>query len=127
LRDRREASPLSGVRLPLLALPFFDAQGQNFHELVDEGLGEWSSFEQDPVKNCAHQRRNHDLGLYAVSPFAAGTRPLDKGEHRAPGSVAGSPGRVDVMGAWNYWELMPLPMAEVRARLGIETLSSLPV
>lgn len=27
--------------------------------------------------------------------------------------------RVDVMGAWNYWELMPLPMAEAQARLGL--------
>jgi hypothetical protein len=27
--------------------------------------------------------------------------------------------RVDVMGQWNYWELMPLPVDEVRARLGI--------
>jgi hypothetical protein len=26
---------------------------------------------------------------------------------------------VDVMGAWNYWELMPLPLAEARARLGL--------
>ncbi|MFV8750517.1 hypothetical protein ACNOYE_08185 [Nannocystaceae bacterium ST9] len=28
--------------------------------------------------------------------------------------------RVDVMGRWDYWELMPLPLAEVHARLGIE-------
>lgn len=27
--------------------------------------------------------------------------------------------RVDVMGPWDYWALMPLPLAEVRARLGI--------
>jgi tellurite resistance protein len=27
--------------------------------------------------------------------------------------------RVDVMGAWNYWELMPLPLAEAQARLGL--------
>jgi hypothetical protein len=26
---------------------------------------------------------------------------------------------VDVMGPWDYWSLMPLPIAEVRARLGI--------
>lgn len=28
--------------------------------------------------------------------------------------------RVDVMGRWDYWELMPLPIAEARARLGID-------
>jgi hypothetical protein len=27
--------------------------------------------------------------------------------------------QVDVMGMWDYWALMPLPMAEARARLGI--------
>jgi hypothetical protein len=28
--------------------------------------------------------------------------------------------RTDVMGAWNYWELMPLPFSEAQARLGLE-------
>lgn len=32
--------------------------------------------------------------------------------------------RVDVMGAWDYWELMPLPLAEARARLGLSAPSS---
>ena len=33
--------------------------------------------------------------------------------------VRGRGMRVDVMGAWNYWELMPLPIPEVRTLLGI--------
>jgi hypothetical protein len=32
--------------------------------------------------------------------------------------------RVDVMGAWNYWELMPLTLAEARARLGLPRATS---
>jgi hypothetical protein len=35
--------------------------------------------------------------------------------------VRGRALRVDVMGAWNYWELMPLPISEVQARLGLST------
>lgn len=32
--------------------------------------------------------------------------------------------RVDVMGPWNYWELMPLPMREAQARIGISNSST---
>ena len=33
--------------------------------------------------------------------------------------VRGRAVRVDVMGAWNYWELMPLPISEARERLAM--------
>lgn len=33
--------------------------------------------------------------------------------------VRGRAVRVDVLGPWDYWELMPLPLGEARARLGI--------
>ncbi len=33
--------------------------------------------------------------------------------------VRGRSLRVDVMGAWDYWELMPLPIAQAEARLGL--------
>ncbi len=35
--------------------------------------------------------------------------------------VRGRRVRVDVMGKWDYWELMPLPLEEARIRLGIAT------
>ena len=37
--------------------------------------------------------------------------------------VRGRSLRVDIMGAWDYWELMPLSLCEARGRLGIESSS----
>jgi hypothetical protein len=61
------------------------------------------------------------LGL-RVSPAVVQPARLAFDPERAVAAfVRGRSLRVDVMGAWNYWELMPLPISEVQARLGIES------
>lgn len=52
----------------------------------------------------------------AVTPACGAFDP----ERAVSAFVRGRSLRVDVMGAWNYWELMPLPLSEVQARLGLE-------
>lgn len=59
------------------------------------------------------------LGL-AVSPSVVKpARGAFDPERAIAAFVRGRALRVDVMGAWDYWALMPLPLPEVRATLGI--------
>lgn len=64
------------------------------------------------------------LGL-AVSPSVVqATRGAFDPERELAAFLRGRALRVDVMGAWSYWELMPLPIAEARARLGLQPIDS---
>jgi tellurite resistance protein len=59
------------------------------------------------------------LGL-AVSPaVVTPARGAFDPERALAAFLRGRAVQVDVMGKWDYWALMPLPMAEARARLGI--------
>lgn len=59
------------------------------------------------------------LGL-AVSPAAVTpARGAFDPQRVLEGYLRGRRLRVDIMGPWDYWSLLPLPIAEARARLGI--------
>jgi hypothetical protein len=60
------------------------------------------------------------LGLSGVSPAAVTpAKGAFDPERVLAAYLRGRRLRVDVMGPWDYWGLMPLPVAEVRERLGI--------
>lgn len=57
------------------------------------------------------------LGLRVSPSVVTPSRGAFDPERALVAFVRGRAVRVDVMGPWNYWELMPLPLAEARARL----------
>ncbi len=65
------------------------------------------------------------LGLRVSPAVVAPTRGAFDPERALGAFLRGRGVRVDVMGAWDYWKLMPLPLAEAQASLGIDATSSL--
>lgn len=61
------------------------------------------------------------LGLRVSPSVVKPARGAFDPERAIAAFVRGRSVRVDVMGAWNYWELMPLPLSEARARIGLAT------
>jgi hypothetical protein len=59
------------------------------------------------------------LGLPVSPAVVSPARSAFDPARAAAAFVNGRSLRVDVMGAWDYWALMPLPMDQVRARLGL--------
>ena len=59
------------------------------------------------------------LGLRVSPSIVKPARGAFDPERAVAAFVRGRSVRIDVMGAWNYWELMPLPICEARARLGL--------
>ena len=59
------------------------------------------------------------LGLRVSPAIVRPARGAFDPERAVAAFVRGRSVHVDVMGAWNYWELMPLPLSEARARLGL--------
>lgn len=60
------------------------------------------------------------LGLRVSPAIVKPARFAFDPERAVAAFVRGRSLHVDVMGAWNYWELMPLPISEAQARLGLE-------
>ncbi|MFO0642448.1 MAG: hypothetical protein U0183_24680 [Polyangiaceae bacterium] len=59
------------------------------------------------------------LGLRVSPAVVTPARGAFDPERALAAFLRGRAVQVDVMGKWDYWALMPLPMAEARARLGI--------
>jgi hypothetical protein len=59
------------------------------------------------------------LGLRVSPSIVTPARGAFDPERAIAAFLRGRDLRGDVMGAWNYWELMPLPLAEAQARLGL--------
>jgi hypothetical protein len=59
------------------------------------------------------------LGLPVSPPFVHPARGAFDPARVLAGFLRGRRLKVDIMGQWDYWSLMPLPIDEVRTRLGI--------